>query len=95
LLPTLAGLSGEDYQSPTAYAAGYRTAILIAAGLLAAGGLLSATLIRNEPIAAAADSAGGAVGPAGAVEQTELSHCFSCPVDGPRLETVQRARGRP
>jgi EmrB/QacA subfamily drug resistance transporter len=95
LIPTLAGLAGDDYQSPTAYGAGYQTAILIAAGLLVAGGLLSATLIRNEPIDGAAGPAGGATGPAGAVEQTELSHCFSCPVDGPRLETVQPARGRP
>jgi EmrB/QacA subfamily drug resistance transporter len=103
LIPTLAGLSGADYQSAAAYRAGFRTAILIAAGLLVAGGLLSATLIRNvlgDPDATA-DAGGEAgagdeagAGPGRAVEETELAHCFSCPVEGPRLETVLPARGR-
>jgi EmrB/QacA subfamily drug resistance transporter len=88
LLPTLAGLSGADYESADAFDAGYRTAILISAGLLVAGGLLSAALIRNEPPAAPETT------PAEPVGETDLTHCFSCPVEGPRLETVQPARGR-
>jgi EmrB/QacA subfamily drug resistance transporter len=111
LIPTLAGLSGADYQSAAAYGAGYDTAILIAAGLLVTGGLLSATLIRNElpdthaeagPPAAGTDeetarTAGPAAldGPAAEVAAgTRLAHCFSCPLEGPRLETVQPPRGR-
>jgi EmrB/QacA subfamily drug resistance transporter len=87
LIPTLAGLSGADYESPTAYRDGYRAAIVIAAGLLAIGGLLSAALIRNEQVR-------GEPEPAGTVEETGRVHCFSCPVEGPRLETVLSARGR-
>ncbi|MCA0337525.1 MAG: MFS transporter [Actinobacteria bacterium] len=40
-LPALVGLSGTDYQSPEAMTAGYRAAMLICAGLLAAGGVVS------------------------------------------------------
>lgn len=103
LLPTLAGLAGTDYESPTAFDAGYRTAILIAAGLLVAGGLLSAALISNELPAGDPDEpsggpragpGGGTAGAAEPVAETGLTHCFSCPVEGPRLETVQPARGR-
>ena len=86
LLPPLAGLSGEDYQSPTAFASGYHTATLISAGLLVAGGLISAVTISNDQRVPGR--------PGRAAEQPELEHCFSCPVDGPRLETVQPARGR-
>ncbi|MEN3357196.1 MAG: hypothetical protein V7637_1178 [Mycobacteriales bacterium] len=93
LLPTLAGLSGADYESASAFDSGFRTAILIAAGLLVTGGLLSAVLISNEP--PAPDGGSGAGPPAGEpVAETGLTHCFSCPVEGPRLETVQPARGR-
>jgi EmrB/QacA subfamily drug resistance transporter len=87
LLPALAGLSGEDYQSPAAFGSGFRTAMLISVGMLVAGGLLSAVTISN------AQRVPGA-GAGRALEQTELEHCFSCPVDGPRLETVQPAQGR-
>ncbi len=91
LLPTLAGLSGADYESAGAFDSGYRTAMLISAGLLIAGGLLSAGLIRNE-LPAAPDGAAATAGEP--VAETELAHCFSCPVEGPRLETVQLVRGR-
>jgi len=86
VLPPLAGLRGEDYQSATAFASGYHAATLIAAGLLVAGGLISAVTISNDQRVPGR--------PRRAAEQPELEHCFSCPVDGPRLETVQPARGR-
>ena len=86
LLPAVAGLTGEVYRDPTAFAAGYRTATLIAAGLLVAGGLLSAVAISNDL---------GKVEPEpGTPAGRDVEHCFSCPVDGPRLETVQPARRR-
>ena len=86
LLPAVAGLTGEVYLDPTAFAAGYRTAALIAAGLLVAGGLLSAVAISNDL---------GKVEPEpGTPAGRDVEHCFSCPVDGPRLETVQPARRR-
>lgn len=40
-LPAVVGLSGEDYRDPTALTAGYRASMLICAGLLAAGGIVS------------------------------------------------------
>jgi EmrB/QacA subfamily drug resistance transporter len=97
LLPTLAGLAGDDYRSATAFSAGYRTAVLIGAGLLVAGALLSALTIRNDLVKIPAEPAptGAADEPAPAVEETVWTHCFSCPVEGPRLETVQPGRGRP
>jgi hypothetical protein len=87
LLPALSGLSGEDYQSASAFGSGFRSAMLISAGMLIFGGVLSALTISN-----ANRIPGAGVGKAPA--QTEQEHCFSCPVEGPRLETVQPARGR-
>jgi hypothetical protein len=82
LLPPLAGLTGEVYRNPAAFADGYRTATLLAAGLLVLGGLLSAALVSNE------------VGRIDAGEgRPDVDHCYSCPVDGPRLETVRSAHG--
>jgi EmrB/QacA subfamily drug resistance transporter len=46
-LPVLAGITGDDYQSPTAFDDGFRIALLIAAGLLVAGAALSLATIRN------------------------------------------------
>ena len=122
LLPALAGLSGEDYRSATAFSSGFRIAILISVGLLVAGGLLAVVGVSNDAarVPSGAGPAGGAKAyePAGVPEpaggpkarepagvggrsaggKTDLAHCFSCPVDGPHLETVQPARparGRP
>jgi EmrB/QacA subfamily drug resistance transporter len=84
LLPALAGLTGEVYRDPVAFADGYRTATLIAAGLLILGGLLSAALVSNDV---------GRID-AGAVDEGPgAAHCYSCPVDGPHLETVLSTRG--
>jgi EmrB/QacA subfamily drug resistance transporter len=86
LLPPLAGLTGEVYRDPDAFADGYRTATLLAAGLLVLAGLLSAALVSNDVgRIEAGDGAGG--------ERPDVDHCYSCPVDGPRLETVRSARG--
>jgi len=47
VLPLLAGISGDDYQQPTTFAAGFRIAMMICAVLLVAGGLTTAFAIRN------------------------------------------------
>ena len=86
LLPPISGLTGEVYRDPVAFSAGYRTATLIAVGLLVAGGVLSAVAISDDIVKVAAEP-GKPGGP-------DVEHCFSCPVDGPHLETVQPARGR-
>jgi len=46
-LPAVVGLSGSDYAVPEAFSSAYRTAMLLCAGMLAAGGVVSWLLIRN------------------------------------------------
>ena len=46
-LPVIAGLGGDAYDHPDVFLVGFRSAIWICAGLLAAGGLLAALTIRN------------------------------------------------
>jgi MFS family permease len=46
-LPVLVGLSGDDYAVPALFSDGYQAAMLLCAGLLAAGGLISWLLIRT------------------------------------------------
>ena len=47
VLPVVAGISGDDYRHPSAFADGFRIAIMICAALLVIGGLISALTIRN------------------------------------------------
>jgi EmrB/QacA subfamily drug resistance transporter len=80
VLPVVAGLSGDDYTDPAAFTAGYRTAMLVIAGLLVLGGVLAAVTIRNEAPAVSVQpgrqpvSAGQAAG--------RLPHWY-CAVEGP------------
>ena len=46
VLPLVAGLRGEEYRQPDAFAAGFRVAALVCAALLAAGGLIALVTIR-------------------------------------------------
>ena len=55
-LPLLVGLSGAAYADPTALAPAFRAAMLICAGLLAAGGALAAALVTRPTPAAAVES---------------------------------------
>jgi len=52
VLPLAVGLSGDDYADPVAITAGFRTAMLICAGLLAAGGAIAAIGIRRDVLPA-------------------------------------------
>ena len=47
VLPVAAGITGEAYTNPVLLQQGFTTAVLIAAGMCAAGGLLAAVTIRN------------------------------------------------
>ena len=47
VIPVLAGISGDSYRHPDAFADGFHTAVLICAGLLIAGGVVSGVTIRN------------------------------------------------
>ena len=53
-LPVLAGISGEDYHSATAFDHGFRVAMLLCAGLLGLGGALAALLISDAGVWATA-----------------------------------------
>ncbi|HEU0104279.1 MAG TPA: MFS transporter [Mycobacteriales bacterium] len=46
VLPLLAGITGDDYRDPGAFQSGFRTAMVLCAGLLVLGGLLAAATIR-------------------------------------------------
>jgi MFS family permease len=85
LLPAIAGLSGDDCQKLNAFAAGYRLATLVDVALLVVGAVLAAITIGNELPQAATK-------PDGVSGARELTHCYSCPVEGPRLESIQPAR---
>ena len=47
-LPTVVGLSGDEYADPRAFDAAYPTAMLACAGLLALGGVVSWLTIPHE-----------------------------------------------
>jgi EmrB/QacA subfamily drug resistance transporter len=76
-LPAVAGLSGEAYRSSAAFAAGYGVATLVNAGLLIVGGVLAAVGLGQEVPHVETT-------PEGAVK-----HVYCCPLEGPRLETIQ------
>ncbi|MFB8238576.1 MFS transporter [Kitasatospora purpeofusca] len=50
-LPSLAGLSGDAYQVPSAVDSAFRTAMLICAGLLVAGGLTALATVHGNVLA--------------------------------------------
>lgn len=74
VLPTLAGISGADYQDPVAFRAGFQVAMAVCAGLLLAGGLIAAVTIRNR-----------LYGPAPTVPARRLH----CAVDGPPIQAAE------
>jgi hypothetical protein len=72
-LPVVAGITGRAALDPDILSSGFRTAMWIAATLVAAGGALSYLTIRDTP-AAVEVSATSAPAPA---------HHVSCPLDAP------------
>ena len=49
MLPLLAGITGADALAPAHFAAGFRTAVVVAGAVCAAGGVLAVLTIRNPP----------------------------------------------
>jgi hypothetical protein len=49
-LPVAVGLSGDDYADPATFSAGFRTAMVVCAALLAAGGAIAWTTIRTDTL---------------------------------------------
>ncbi|MPZ87182.1 MAG: DHA2 family efflux MFS transporter permease subunit [Nitriliruptorales bacterium] len=77
VLPVLAGITGDAYTNPEVFASGFRTAVLIAAGLLAGGGAVAWFTISNDV---------GRVEPAAASRPQGLR----CEFQAPTLRTAVR-----
>jgi EmrB/QacA subfamily drug resistance transporter len=73
VIPVVAGISGDDYLHPSAFADGFRIAVITSSGLLVLGGLLAAATIRNPP-------------EAGLATRSDRRHY--CAIDGPPVHTV-------
>jgi len=87
ILPVAAGISGAGALDPDRFDDGFRMAVLLAAALCAAGGLISWSAIRNptpEPAPAAlVPAAGGATAAAD-------RHPLSCPLTAPPVRHSTR-----
>ena len=57
LVPVIAGITGDAYRQPAQLSAGFHRAMLITAGLAAAGGVIAWLTIRN-PLADNTDATG-------------------------------------
>ena len=75
VLPAAVGLSQTGITNLAAFSSGFHQAVLMCAGLCAAGGLLAALGIRNPPKAVEARP------------QPEAEPCYSCPVSSPPPQT--------
>lgn len=82
-LPAVAGLNAAAYHSVASFSAGFRTAMIVSAGLLLAGSLLSALTIDNSVLRPA---------PGHVVAEPECLR--NCAVGAPPLEPAQAARDR-
>jgi EmrB/QacA subfamily drug resistance transporter len=80
VLPALAGITGDTYLHADALASGFRTAVLIAAGLCVVGGALAALTIRNP-----------ATTPAAVRQLAGQSHCA---LGGPPLRPADEESAR-
>jgi EmrB/QacA subfamily drug resistance transporter len=94
LLPPVSGLTGDVYRQPAAFADGFRISMLLCAGLLAVGGVLAGLFISNATARIDAERTGDTEPEPDGDRRAEVEHCFSCPVEGPRLETVRPTEKR-
>jgi EmrB/QacA subfamily drug resistance transporter len=72
VVPGLAGIGGADYTDPVAFDAGFRVAMVVAAGLLAAAAAVAAAALRRR-------------GPERDHERVRVEECAHCGVTGPQL----------
>ena len=82
VIPAVAGLAGTDYTDPMSFEAGFHTAMLISAGLLALGSLLAAVLLREARPAVVAVP----------TERIPVERCSHCGITGPQLHPSPRSR---
>ncbi len=74
VIPVAAGLGSADYTDPMYFETGFRGAMLISAGLLAVGSLLSAVLLPETPPPLVP-----------ALERLPVERCPHCPITAPQL----------
>ena len=72
VVPGLAGIAGADYTDPVAFNTGFRTAMLISAGLLVAAAAVAFTLLRRPS-------------PKPTPERLRIEECVHCGVTGPQI----------
>jgi EmrB/QacA subfamily drug resistance transporter len=77
VLPVLAGISGDDYQHPEAFADGFRIAMILSASLLVIGGIVAAVTIRDPLVPDR---------PVARADQPAQRH--HCGIDGPPLQAA-------
>jgi EmrB/QacA subfamily drug resistance transporter len=82
VVPGLAGITGDVYTDPVAFDAGFRMAMLISAGLLAAAGVVSFALIRSLPAPADEPTEG----------RVAVERCHHCGVNAPPAHPVDARR---
>jgi EmrB/QacA subfamily drug resistance transporter len=79
VVPGLAGISGADYLDPPAFSAGYRAAMMISAGLLAAAAAVSFAAVRAQ------------AGPA--PQRVAVERCHHCGVNAPQAHPADVSLG--
>jgi hypothetical protein len=97
-VPVLAGIGGEAYRDPELFSDGFRTGMLIAAGLVAVGGVIGLLTVRNAVHLAAEpegpERPGEAPAPAAAAAEPASTR-FHCDVRGPALTRCPRSEQQP
>lgn len=76
-LPVLAGITGDDFTDPVAFASGFRTAAFVTAGLAAMAAAVSWLTISNDVLAEGPGEPGGAPAPG--------DEHYHCAAEGPPL----------
>ncbi|WNV77147.1 MFS transporter [Geodermatophilus sp. DSM 44513] len=90
VVPGLAGIGGADYTDAAAFGAGFRTAMLVCAGLLVTGALVAALLVRR-PLAGGGGGAGADAEPA--PRRLPIEECAHCGVSGPQVHPREPVSG--
>jgi EmrB/QacA subfamily drug resistance transporter len=80
VLPVLAGITGDQYRDPKAFASGFKVAVIITASLAASGGVLALLTIRNDVLEPS--SATASVGESSRPRRATRG-AYSCGVHGP------------
>jgi EmrB/QacA subfamily drug resistance transporter len=86
VLPLVAGLTGDAFYSPAAMTDGFHMAMLVCAGLAAAGGLLAWATISDVVLHAEPEPQGGT--------PERLADDYMCPVSGTQLRPPREAECR-